>query len=264
MEEWYWHKKDDTEPRGPVNESELKELAKNGKLERKDKVWRSGFDDWELASDISMLFDTPPPIPENDNTSNYSSGNTSTIPGQNKSSSTSTESDKNSISHPKGKADEVKQTKKNNSPKSLQGVGGWLTFFCVGLTILGPLLSIGNMISGWEGAKQAFDAFPKFETAIWVENIGISIITIYGFITGAMIWSGNKKGKTLAERYLLIRLFLFIGTELLALMILSDLPQEAYSIMTDEVIVAVFREVFLFGIWFSYFKVSKRVKATYK
>lgn len=119
------------------------------------------------------------------------------------------------------------------------------------------------MVSSWEEAKPAFDLFPMLESAIWLENAIIAAILVYGFITGVMIWSGNENGKVLAERYLQIRLSAFVLVELLLLGMLSDLPGEVYAALVGGVFGALFREAIFFGVWYAYFKKSKRVAATY-
>lgn len=263
MTEWYWHKEGDKEPRGPVDDKELKALARSGKLQRTDKVWKSDFDGWVDAYEIEDLFITPPPINQDDLSSQTLSP--PPLPSENQKSSSDNVNQNQSLDS--DNPSEIKEASIDSNPKinsKLQGVGGWLTFFCVALTIIGPLVSFSSMVSGWEQAKPAFDTFPILKTAIFLESLVIGVVVIYGFITGAMIWGGNKDGKSLAERYLKVRLFSFIVVELIVLIILSDLPQEAYNVIIDGLIVFLVRELGFFGIWFTYFKKSKRVSATYE
>ena len=62
MTSWFWHKEYDTEPHGPVDDATLKEMARSGKLQRQDKVWKEGLNEWVIASSIPNLFAVPPPI----------------------------------------------------------------------------------------------------------------------------------------------------------------------------------------------------------
>lgn len=148
----------------------------------------------------------------------------------------------------------------NIGPK---GVGGWLFFFCVGLTILSPLIVLGQMIGTWKASEAAFGAYPSIKTAILWENFGSIILLVYGFIVGCIIWSGNPQGRNIAQRFLLIRLFGFIGVELIALLIMSGLPSKVVSGGVSGVGTAVFNAGIYFIVWWSYFKKSKRVKNTY-
>ena len=151
-------------------------------------------------------------------------------------------------------------TKSSDGPT---GVGGWLVFFCVSLTILGPLLLLGQMVNGWEQAEPAFSRFPTIKSAIISENLGWSAIIIYGFIVGRMIRSGNLQGRKIARRFLLIRLFGFIGVEIIALLIISDLPSEVVSAVIKSAVEALFYEGVYFTVWWLYLKKSKRVRNIY-
>ena len=49
--------------RGPVGMSELQRLARNGELDRSDKVWRKGMDKWTEAGEIAEIYaDLPPDL----------------------------------------------------------------------------------------------------------------------------------------------------------------------------------------------------------
>ncbi|MEX2345696.1 MAG: GYF domain-containing protein [Balneolaceae bacterium] len=251
MKVWYWHKENDTEPRGPISERELKELAKNGDLSKDDKIWKEGFDDWVIAASVSDIFTIPPPI------------KTKTVKPP---EFTDGKKDLSKSNEPAKDKNEEKNystnTVKENSENRLTGVGGWLTFFCIALTIIGPLVGISQLYNSWEEIEPAFDLFPILESAMWLETLTIIGIMIYGFFIGIMIWSGNENGKIMAEKYLKIRLSAFIIVELLILLMVSG---DAFlrSIMIEEVIIAVLAELLFFGVWFSYFKKSKRVANTY-
>jgi hypothetical protein len=250
MKIWYWHKENDTEPRGPISQDELKELAINGDLKRNHKIWKEGFDEWVKADSVSGIFSIPPPI------------NTKKIKPP---SIDNNSSDTISNITPKAEKEEIKDlsnSTKINSDYELKGVGGWLTFFCVALTIIGPLVAIGQIHNSWEEISPAFEIYPVLESAMWLETLTIIGIMIYGFFVGIMIWSGNENGKMIAEKYLKIRLTIFIIIELLILLMVSG---DAFlrSIMIEEVLIAIFAELVFFGVWFSYFKKSKRVANTY-
>ncbi len=152
------------------------------------------------------------------------------------------------------------QGKVQNGPK---GVGGWLFFFCVGLTIFGPLLSLFEMNFNWEAAKPAFHQFPSAKMAVEVENAGWVAVLIYGFVVGCKIWSGSPFGRKIAKQYLLIRLIVGTGIELIAILIMGNLPSDMHSTVLSYVMRSVFGEGVFFLIWWFYFKKSKRVRNTY-
>lgn len=144
-----------------------------------------------------------------------------------------------------------------------RGVGGWLVFFCVGLTILGPIWSLATMATGWEQSQAAFSRFPSIKTAILWELFSSSAIVVYGFVVGLMIWSGNPNGRSLARRYLLIRLFGIMGVEIVAIVLMGDLPTEVMTAVVGGIVGVGLREIVYFLLWWCYFKKSKRVRNTY-
>jgi len=148
-------------------------------------------------------------------------------------------------------------------PSGPKGVGGWLVFFCAGLTILGPLVYLGQVTMNLEEAEPAFAQFPSLRNAVYFESLGLALILLYGFVVGCMIWGGNPDGKKLAKQYLLIRLFGFIVIEFIMLLLVTSLPPLMVSAMFQGIVGAVFREGIVFLIWWLYFKKSKRIRNTY-
>jgi len=160
---------------------------------------------------------------------------------------------------------EVVSATKSKSPSTSapRGVGGWLLFFCVSLTIIGPLYSLIQLVQGWEGAAVVSSRFPSFETITYLETFGVALILLYGFIVGCRIWAGNPNGRRLAQQYLKIRLFGFIGLEVIVFLLLLNLPSQLIEAVATEIAGVLFREGLFFLIWWLYFKKSKRVKNTY-
>ena len=143
------------------------------------------------------------------------------------------------------------------------GVGGWLLFFCVSLTIVSPLYNLGQISMNWEQSQPAFAQFPSLKTAVMWENAGSVALVIYGFVVGCMIWGGNPKGPEIAKKFLLIRLFGFIGIEFIAVVLMGDMPSEVVASVVSAAVSAVFANSIWFLIWWFYFKKSKRVRNTY-
>jgi len=196
-----------------------------GMISHDELAWIDGASDWRPLHTVLGL-SQPPPIPKP--TFSASTGLTTAIP--------------------------------RSGPK---GVGGWLVFFCVGLTILAPPSTLGLMAIAWDLAQPALSKFPTIKSALILDNLASSAILIYGFIVGCIIWSGSPQGRDIARRFLLIRLFVFIGLAVVALLIMGDLPSEVIAGKIGGVVVALFREGVYFTIWWLYFKKSKRIRNTY-
>ena len=54
MFEWYYTR--NKEPCGPVNSTQLKELAAQGELLPTDLVWKDGMSEWVSAATLKSLF----------------------------------------------------------------------------------------------------------------------------------------------------------------------------------------------------------------
>ncbi|MCC9602858.1 DUF4339 domain-containing protein [Stieleria sp. JC731] len=64
--QWYYMNGD--EKHGPYSDAQLKELARGGKLQKDDRIWKEGMSQWRTAGSVKGLFPqanptTPPPLP---------------------------------------------------------------------------------------------------------------------------------------------------------------------------------------------------------
>lgn len=158
--------------------------------------------------------------------------------------------------------DPLKKNKEELS-KNLKGVGGWLLFFCITLTILGPLSGISYLYNNWYLAQSSiFELVPGLELSIWLGSISICTLVIYGIIIGVKIWNGIENGKSLALKYLKIKLTTVVTLEIITLLMLIS-ESSIMSIFIELTLMVIFSELVFFGVWFSYFKKSQRVKNTY-
>lgn len=115
----------------------------------------------------------------------------------------------------------------------------------------------------WESASPAFAAYPSLKHAVMVSISVSAAITVCGIIVGGMIWSGSPDGRKLAQKFLIARLIGMILTEIIAMVLMADLPKVVVTASINGLLGAVIREGIYFGVWWSYFKLSKRVKNTY-
>ncbi|MBT3192566.1 MAG: DUF4339 domain-containing protein [Verrucomicrobia bacterium] len=217
---------------GPYSPEQIRTMISSGVIMPASLAWKEGMSDW-APLDTIMSCDTPVTIPA------------SSLPPP--------------VSHTSPESGMVAP----DIPTSPKRVGGWLMFFCVGLAILGPLFVLGQMFVTWGQAQPAFDQFQNIRIAVMWENIGSVALLIYGFIAGCMIWGGHPGGREIAKKYLLIRLFGFVGIEFIAIMIMGDMPSQLVARVLGATVGAVFREIIYFLIWWFYFKKSKRVRNTY-
>lgn len=209
---------------GPFSDEQVRGMLTAALISPDDLAWHKARSTWQPLREILGL-SQPPPIP-------------STPPA-------------------------TDEADRHVSGKSLKGVGGWLTFFCVGLTILGPLFSLGQITQAYDKAKPVLDRMPAIKSAVTFEITGSILLLIYGFFVGCIIWSGSPTGRRVARQYLLIRLFGFIGIEAIGYLMISSLPRNILSASIADGWGEIAREMVYFFIWWLYFKKSKRVRNTY-
>jgi hypothetical protein len=128
----------------------------------------------------------------------------------------------------------------------LRGVGGWLLFFCVSLTILGPLV---NLVEILQNPHQSF---------LVVFDVGMSAFSIY---TGAVIWGVRSSALKLVKAYFIVMLAVaalsILGSFRTSLReIQQQSPSQNPIMVGGRIFIAV-------AIWWTYFKKSKRVRATF-
>lgn len=156
----------------------------------------------------------------------------------------------------------LKQNKEKPSD-NLKGVKGWLLFFCITLTILGPLYGISYLYNNWSMTQTSIiELVPGLELSFWLGNFAISALMIYGIFVGVKIWNGIENGKSLALKYLKVKLITIVSLEVITLLMLIG-ESSMITIFIELTLIVIFSELVFFGVWYSYFKKSKRVKNTY-
>lgn len=142
-------------------------------------------------------------------------------------------------------------------------VGGWLLFFCVGQTILLPLVSIGRFSMEWTEASPSFEAFPIIRTAFLID--GLMSVGIVGFAVyaGARLWGRARGAVKLAKSSLVLQLVYAFAAGFIPMVLLSDLGPAVRDAMTQEWTKGITRTLVSFAIWFTYLSRSQRVKQTF-
>lgn len=127
----------------------------------------------------------------------------------------------------------------------LRGVGGWLLLFCVGLTVISPIIVVAEAVNSKDGLIIATD-------------LGLAALYIY---TGVGLW------RTKTNSFKWLKVCFVVNLILGALAILGSIwtqsgPLEDHFSSSNNLTAGI-RAVIGVVIWWSYFAKSKRVKATY-
>ncbi|HWG39836.1 MAG TPA: DUF2569 family protein [Candidatus Acidoferrales bacterium] len=121
----------------------------------------------------------------------------------------------------------------------LKGVGGWLMFFCISLTLLSPLFMAARVWGDGMGLVSMIDI----------------AVTAFGMVVGIMLWNVHPRAFLLLWIYFgLLAFFLVLG---IAGSFVGSEEQNPNQF------VLLFRGLIYVIVWFSYFKKSDRVQATF-
>lgn len=150
----------------------------------------------------------------------------------------------------------------DESPKA--GIGGWLLFLCIWLTIVNP---IGCLLS--MRAWIAFFDHPKGGSDDILPLIALDIVVgatsmLGSVISGLFLWQRIRHAVRVAQTYLVLQLILttiYVGMAII-------LTQHVYIGRTemdlaDHVVGLLARSFLYFVVWFFYLQNSSRVRMTY-
>lgn len=141
------------------------------------------------------------------------------------------------------------------------GVGGWLLFFCVSLTVLNPALTLYNVVSGFIGSMAVFGQNLGYSALLatdWLVSLAIGMFSLYA---GISLWRIHPKAVQTA------RVFLFVGMIYTVVApfspLLLDLTSSQRSAVLSAAVIAAGRGSLYYVIWLNYLMQSKRVASTY-
>jgi len=148
----------------------------------------------------------------------------------------------------------------NQASSEYRGVRGWLLFFCIVLVILGPLYTLGNLANGYTAASRVADRLPGLMTATIVDTIVSLAVMMLGMFAGICLWTERPSAVAIAKAFLLVRLVYSVFEISL---FMAALPPAASDRFLGSATISVIKTLFFVGLWYTYLKRSKRVRATY-
>jgi hypothetical protein len=142
-----------------------------------------------------------------------------------------------------------------------KAVGGWLMFFCFGLTVLSPLVTLGSLVASYNETSQYFSEFTGLQVITVIDtllSVGLMVFSIYSGVGLLRIRPGAVQ---MAKRYLLCLLGYLVVAAILPF--LAGLPAEANNGMIESITKDTIRGVIYVAVWYLYLNMSKRVSDTY-
>ena len=142
-----------------------------------------------------------------------------------------------------------------------KGVRGWLLLFCIGLTVFNPLVMFAVIVGTYVNYGPYFGKYPGLVTTSLVRSSLAIIMAGCGVYTGIALWRVRPGAVQVAKAFLWFVLVYVIVVALLPLT--AGLPAASTKVLVHSAVLQIGRAIIYFAVWYAYFTVSKRVKATY-
>ena len=140
-----------------------------------------------------------------------------------------------------------------SSAKRLYGVGGWLAFLCISLTIFAPIFHLSVAAKAFKNLVRptpvAQSALLRLD-AVFVIYAGLAI---FSCMCGYLLWSENPRGPRVTKSYLVIAAALVITLH--SVLAVAGMHIDLFKIVLGRLVYTV--------CWYAYLSTSVRVRQTY-
>lgn len=147
------------------------------------------------------------------------------------------------------------------SDSPYRGYGGWLAVFGAVQLFVQPVLVVLALFVGANGLEGVSSQYPMIGGIFLLEAIAGLVVVGLG-MRAAIKLRGVRPGAVRAAK-LYLKVALGWSVVSLVLPYLGGIPDSTRETMTVENVKVIVRTLVSFAIWYSYFNVSRRVKATY-
>jgi hypothetical protein len=147
----------------------------------------------------------------------------------------------------------------------LIGVGGWLLFFCIALTILAPIFSLIGITAtlATSPSSAVLDRYPGLTADLWIEIVARLGLTGFSLYAGSGLWSIRPNAVDVAKNFLATNVLVAFILPFIEVLV-AGLPSEASGLMFIEGMKGFIPTLAGFLIWFNYLNRSVRVRVTYQ
>jgi len=159
------------------------------------------------------------------------------------------------IESPSGAAPPPPAAPDTNSP--YYGYGGWLAFFCIVQIFIVPVIALVYSALDGSALGSGSDSLDLFLVIEILGLLGIASFGVYAGITLRRLRPGAVK---IAKTYLVVGLIWAAFKLFLAAAMLGGSSGDAVAAEEGK---GLLQAIIGFAVWFSYFNVSQRIKATF-
>lgn len=144
---------------------------------------------------------------------------------------------------------------------SYKGIGGWLLFLCLSLTFLGPLLSVRNIVMGYQDLSPYFSQIPRLSLFTGIYSVLSVGMVGWAIFAGTSLWRVRPQAISITKLYFLGLVGFAVLVSLLPYM--SGLSGEVAKTFSIGSLKTTPGTLLYVVIWYTYLNRSKRVKATF-
>jgi hypothetical protein len=142
-----------------------------------------------------------------------------------------------------------------------RGVGGWLAFLIVSLTLLSPLALVSGILQESEYWARYSARVPHLLVVNRISNMIMVGIIAFSVYAGVGLWNEWPKAVRVAKVFLIS---LFVVSIILPFLPLTvAVPESVHDKVLDQAWYSVPMQLIYPVVWYSYLTYSRRVAATY-
>jgi hypothetical protein len=168
---------------------------------------------------------------------------------------------------PKSPADvgeSVSESVSAREDKTPRGIGGWLAFFILSLTLFSPLVCVARLVDEWQKVPTSGADASLLGYIAGLDSLISISLALAGIYAGVRLLRVKPGAVRTAKRYLAVSAGYFILVGLIG--VAGLIAQAGEPVKPDEMTTALVpgvRGLFYVVIWLSYLTKSKRVANTY-